>query len=254
MELHYKVFGQGKPLIILHGLFGMLDNWQTIARKLADDFTVFIIDQRNHGKSGRADKITYPLMANDLEQFMDKNWIQEAMIMGHSMGGKTAMQFASLYPDRVDKLVVVDIAPKKYPNRHQKIFDALLSVPIEQINSRTEAADILGQKIQSESIRQFLMKNISRNKNGSYEWKMNLEVIYNNYDHILESVNFEHLYNGPTLFIKGGNSNYIMDDDTDFIQKTFAQSFINTIPNAGHWVHAEQTAAFLKTLQEFLKK
>lgn len=252
VDLNYKVFGQGEPVIILHGLFGMLDNWQSIARNLSEQFTVFAIDQRNHGRSSRSDSMNYSLMAGDLEKFMDKHWIQQATLIGHSMGGKTAMQFAGDFPDKVEKLIVVDIAPKKYPNKHQAIFDALLSVPVHQLSSRSEAEIMLSQKIDTDSIKQFLLKNISRNKNGNYEWKMNVPALYSNYDRILESVEPDEPFEKPTLFIRGENSNYILDEDQGKIHQLFPKADIRTIAHAGHWVHAEQPGVFLETVKAFL--
>ena len=151
MELNYKEFGQGDPILILHGLFGTLDNWQTIAKQLATNYSVFIIDQRNHGRSPHMDELDYPLMAEDLYQFMETHWIYKAYIIGHSMGGKTAMQFALNYPDMVEKLVVVDIAPKTYEAGHQTIFEALFSLDLEKIESRKEADEVLQKKIDAMS-------------------------------------------------------------------------------------------------------
>ncbi len=191
MELNYKEFGQGEPIIILHGLFGMLDNWQTIAKRLANDYWIFVVDQRNHGKSPHVNGLSYPLMAQDLKAFMDQHWIPQAHIIGHSMGGKTAMQFAFEYPDMVDKLVVLDIAPPANESGHGLIFDALHSVDLQKIETRIEADEKLAQKIKDYGVRQFLLKNLSRQKEGGYRWKMNLEAISNNYDNILAAVEGE---------------------------------------------------------------
>ena len=160
-ELNYKSFGSGPPLIILHGLFGTLDNWQTIAKKLADDFTVFILDLRNHGKSPHTQEHTYSLMAEDLSQFMESQWIYKAHVLGHSMGGKTAMQFANDFPDMLDKLVVVDIAPKVYAGGHQHILEALLSVDIDAVQSRKEVEQQLSKYIEEDGVKLFLMKNLN---------------------------------------------------------------------------------------------
>lgn len=253
MELNYKEFGQGDPLIILHGLFGTLDNWQTLAKKFAKDYTVFIVDQRNHGRSPHIDHIDYPSMANDLQHFMESNWIYKAHILGHSMGGKTAMEFALNYSDMVDKLIVVDIAPKKYAPRHQTIFDALFSVKLEEVNNRKEAEAILTPQIESYGVRQFLLKNLSRNKAGGYEWKMNLPIIYKHYQDILDDVNTENIFEGPSLFIDGADSEHIQDADHSLIKSRFPNAQIETIVNAGHWVHADQPMALLNTVSSFLK-
>jgi esterase len=254
VQLNYKVFGQGDPLIILHGMFGMLDNWQTIARKLSDSFTVFIIDQRNHGRSPHKDRINYHLLAEDLSEFMDQHWIHEAYLMGHSMGGKTVMQFADLHPERVRKLIVVDMAPRAYTDRHKAIFDALFAVPLEQIQNRTEAEDILKKRVDSFGVRQFLLKNLSRTKEGPYRWKMNLAAISRDYNDILSSVKLEHPFEEPVLFIKGENSNYILEEDEKEISSLFPASRIVSIPEAGHWVHSEKPQEFIREVEGFLKE
>ncbi len=178
MNLNYKTIGEGQPLIILHGLLGMLDNWQSISRQFADYHQVFIIDQRNHGRSPHDELIDYPSMAEDLHDFLHEHDLQQVNIMGHSMGGKTAMQFAHTYPERVNRLIVVDIAPKTYPPGHQTIFEALLGVELDKVASRADVEEVLAAKIKEERIRLFLLKNLTRTKQGAYRWKVNLEAIY----------------------------------------------------------------------------
>ena len=255
MKLNYKFFGEGFPIIILHGLFGMLDNWQTIAKKLADNYLVYIIDLRNHGKSPHHTDFDYEIMAEDLQVFLEDNWIYEAYVLGHSMGGKTAMQFALSYPDLVKKLIVVDIAPKKYKAGHQAIFEALLSLDLSKITSRKEAATHLQNKIPDVGTQQFLLKNLGRSKDGTYEWKMNLPVIHKNYSKILENiVRPEQAYDKPTLFIKGGASNYILEEDLPAIQDFFPAAKLETIPKAGHWVHAAAPTELLDLVNGFLRE
>lgn len=252
MALNFKSFGQGYPVIILHGLFGMLDNWQTIAKKLADKYTVYIVDQRNHGRSPHLPEFNYQVLADDLQSFMESNWIYEAHIIGHSMGGKTAMQLALSYPEIVRKLVVVDIAPKQYQPGHQAIFEALQSLDLATITNRKEAATQLGATIKDAGVQQFLLKNLSRNPNGQYEWKMNLPIIHQYYDRILENVQMEESFNRPTLFIKGGQSNYIQETDSSAIKNFFPLANIETIPQAGHWVHATAPTELLNLIYTFL--
>lgn len=253
MQLNYKTFGEGPPLIILHGLFGMLDNWQTAAKQLSDTFMVFILDQRNHGRSPHVDQMDYSSMAHDLQAFMEANWIYEAHLLGHSMGGKTVMQFAIEFPEMVDKLVVVDIAPKAYVGGHQPIFDALHAVDMASIGSRTEADQQLAQLVSDVGIRQFLLKNLSRDKDtGGYRWKMNLPAITKDYPRILEGLQGNGQFDGETLFIRGGKSDYIVAEDEARIKKHFPQSEIRTIEDAGHWVHAENPTAMLQMLRQFL--
>lgn len=253
MKLNFKVFGKGEPIIILHGMFGTLDNWQTIAQKLAKDYMVYIIDQRNHGRSPHSDDFSYDIMTNDLKEFMEENWIFEATIIGHSMGGKVAMQFATEYPDMVKKLIIVDIAPRAYKGNHKPIFAALLALDLDTLSSRKEASDFLITRIKNPAVRQFLLKNLSINKQtGKYEWKMNLPVIYAAYQHILGKNTLLDPYEGDTLFIKGDKSDYIDENKWETYQEFFPKAQLETIKNAGHWVHAEQAKSFLACLQSFL--
>lgn len=249
LDLNYKTFGQGFPVIILHGLFGTLDNWQTIACQLADHFTVYIIDQRNHGHSPHTDDINFALLAEDLRHFMESHWIYKAHLIGHSMGGKTAMQFALEHSDMVDKLIVVDIAPKAYPGGHEEIFSALTSLDLQAIDSRQQAEVLLKRRIPEQGTLQFLLKNLSRDTDGRFEWKMNLKALYRHYPDILAAVNGAHPFEGTTLFIRGERSPYILDEDMEEIHGLFTQATLITVPNAGHWVHAEQPEALLGILR-----
>lgn len=254
LELNYKEFGHGPPLVILHGLFGMLDNWQTIAKKLADSYTVFIVDQRNHGRSFHADVHTYEAMANDLASFLESKWIFKTHLLGHSMGGKTAMKFAVDYPDIVDRLIVVDIAPKKYEGNHQIIFDALFSIDLNRLQSRKEAENLLSTQIESSAIRQFLLKNLTRNKHkGGFEWKMNLPVIKEYYEQILAPcLAPEDVFDGETLFLKAERSSYITPADEKNIHKHFKNAIIETVRNTGHWLHAEAPEEVITRVLNFL--
>ncbi|HHM20662.1 MAG TPA: alpha/beta fold hydrolase [Bacteroidetes bacterium] len=252
MQLNYKEFGQGDPLIILHGLFGMLDNWQTIAKRLATDHTVFIIDLRNHGRSPHTPVHTYPEMAEDLLRFMENHWIYKSHIMGHSMGGKTAMQFALDYPDRVDHLVVVDIAPKAYPPAHRQIINALRALDFSEIKNRLEADRQLAKTIDNPAIRMFLLKNLTRDKNGTYRLKMNLPVLDKYYDEITRAIRADHPFRGPALFLRGQHSPYIQDEDIPDIKSLFPNAVIETVTGAGHWIHADAPDEFLKKVKRFL--
>lgn len=253
MDLNFKVFGEGKPVIILHGLFGMLDNWQTVAKKLADEYMVYIVDQRNHGRSPHLPDFNYTLMAEDLQIFMESQWIYEAIIVGHSMGGKTAMRFALDYPEMVEKLVVVDIGPKQYPAGHDLIFESLLSVDLSTVKSRQEVATILSKKIPDQGVVQFLMKNLSRTKQDTYEWKMNLPAIFKNYSNILAPLSVKQVFESEALFIRGEKSPYIQDKDWPSIHNVFPKASLITIPGAGHWVHAEQPQLLFNALSEFIQ-
>jgi len=253
MDLNFKTFGQGDPVLILHGLFGMLDNWQTIARQLAKNYTVFIVDQRNHGRSPHTDIHDYPSMAEDLRVFMEDQFVLKAHLIGHSMGGKTAMQLALHYPDMIDKLVVVDIAPKTYPSGHHEIFQALFDLDLKEVQSRKEIDQQLSAFIKEPGVRQFLMKNVARDPDLGFRLKMNLPVIFQGYDQILQVPEMEEPFHGESLFIKGGDSRYIDAEDLPLIQEFFPEARLETIPGAGHWVHADQPQMLLKSIQDFLE-
>ncbi len=236
--------------MILHGLFGTSDNWQTIAKQLAKDYWVFIVDQRDHGRSAHTDGLDYERMAGDLAEFLEQQWIYESHIIGHSMGGKTAMQFAMNYPDLVEKLVVVDIAPKAYVGGHQAIFDALFALDLNTIESRKEADAFLADRIPDFGTRQFLLKNLTRDKEGGYRWKMNLPIIYESYQAILDQVKGEP-FDKESLFIRGSRSNYIQAEDEPIIKDLFPNATLESI-DAGHWVHAEKPKDLLQSIQKFL--
>lgn len=254
MQLNYKVYGSGEPLLILHGLFGMLDNWQTIARQLETRYTVYLIDQRNHGRSPHDALHSYPAMAGDLHAFLMQTGIESANILGHSMGGKTAMQFALTFPRQVKKLIVVDIGVKRYSGTHEHIMDALRSIDLSAVHYRADAEKVLLDKIPEFSVRQFLLKSLQRNTDGSYSWKFNLDALYDNYDeHILAAVESKHVFSGETLFISGEKSPYISPDDWPEIQMLFPGARRIVIPGAGHWVHAEQPKLLLDAIVPFLE-
>jgi len=253
IALNHKIFGEGDPIIILHGLFGMLDNWQSFAKKLAEDYMVILIDQRNHGKSPHSEEFNYTLLAEDLKYFLDTNWMYKVHIIGHSMGGKTAMQFANLFPDTVDKLIVVDIGPNQNPRGHDSIFEALNSVNISKISSRKEVQEILSSKIDDISVILFLMKNLQRNKSGGYKWKMNLTSLEKNYKNILAGIEVDTLIEVDTVFVRGDRSNYITTEVEQDIKDKFTSYKIETIKDSGHWIHAEQADALYKTIIDSLQ-
>lgn len=251
MKLHYKKFGKGEPLIVLHGLMGMLDNWQSPAKKFAEDFEVFIVDQRNHGHSPHSEVFNYRLMMEDLLEFMDFHELGQAHLLGHSMGGKTVMKVAQNHPEYVDKLVVVDIAPRAYEVHHQQILKGLQAVNLNNQKSRREADETLKQYIPEMGVRQFLLKNLYWKEKGQLAWRFNLPVINDVIADIGEEV-ADKQHQGETLFIGGQNSNYIQDSDKEMIDLFFPNSTLITIPNAGHWVHAEQPDKFIEATLDFL--
>ncbi|MEL6195317.1 MAG: alpha/beta fold hydrolase [Bacteroidota bacterium] len=252
LALNSKVMGAGPALLILHGLFGSLDNWLSHAKTLSEDFTVHLLDQRNHGRSPHADDWTYPLMAEDLLTYMDAEGIMTASLLGHSMGGKTALTFADAYPERLEKLIIADITPKQYKPHHDEIIEALLSVPLKEVSQRSEVDEILKKSINEISVRQFLLKGLGRNKEKSFAWKFNLEVISQNYEEVLKEIPLEDPNYLPTLFIYGAKSNYLNEDDLESLPKLFPLSQFVGVPDAGHWLHAENPSAFIKEVQDFL--
>lgn len=251
-KLNFKMYGSGDPIIILHGFLGSLDNWQTFAKKLAADHLVITIDHRNHGKSFHSDDFSYDHMVEDLKTLMEEEWIHEAVVIGHSMGGKTAMHMSMQYPDMIEKLIVVDIAPKEYVAGHHDILEALNAVPIASIRSRKEADEILKKYIHDAGVRLFLMKNLKRDGVG-YSWKANLNVLTTSYDEILKEIQGD-VFEEPTLFIRGSQSRYILDSDMNHIRSLYPSAEVKTIENAGHWVHAEQPEELYRVVNGFINE
>lgn len=251
MKLHYRELGEGKPIMILHGLFGFSDNWQTHAKKLADYFRVILVDLRNHGHSDWSDDFSYDLMADDILELCDTLQLEELILVGHSMGGKTAMRFAQKYEDRLEKLVVVDMGIKSYPMHHEHILAGIHSVDLASIKVRREAEQSMSQHIESEGVKQFLLKNLHWKEKGKLAWRMNVAVLEREMPEILSSLPKTEEVFTPTLFLRGALSNYVLDEDLDEIEEQFADSELITIDNAGHWVHAESPDAFLDALLGF---
>lgn len=253
MQLNYKTYGEGEPLIILHGLLGSLDNWNTLAKKFAEyHFKVFIIDQRNHGHSPHTNEFSYELMANDLIEFCKQQKLEKINLIGHSMGGKTAMLFAHLHPEMIKNLIIADIAPVKYKPRHNEIFEALKNVELSAINSREEAEEILARTIKEYSVVQFLMKGLTRGENNEFEWRFNIPSLIKNYPLILDTFQFELPYFGNVLFIKGAKSDYINKQNLEDIKTYFPNYELITIEGAGHWLHAEKPNEFLDICLDYL--
>ena len=253
MRLNYKVLGEGQALIVLHGLFGSLDNWITLAKSWSEEYQVFLIDQRNHGQSPHADEFSYELMANDLRDFILENQLHEPIILGHSMGGKTAMKFALEYPDLLSKLIVVDIAPVSYEVHHYGIIAALESLDLNEIASRKQADQELSIRINEFGVRQFLLKNLYRKEKDEFAWRFNLPVIKREIIPISEWESAEKNYQGTTLFIKGAKSNYILPEYYEQITNQFPNHELEEIANAGHWVHAEAREPFFEAVRSFMK-
>ncbi len=256
MDLFFRHYGKGKPLIILHGVFGVSDNWVTFARKMAGHYEVFIPDQRNHGQSPHHPAFNYFALCSDLYDFIEEHEIENPIILGHSMGGKVAMHFALENPDLPRALIIADISMRTYNRRfrHLDIIDAMLNVNFNNVESREEVESQLKLQIPDERTRLFAMKNLYRRKRGGhFAWRLNLEAINLNMDEVLQGIESKNLFTKPSLFIRGGNSDYVKYDDFDKIYRNFPKADIKTIVGAGHWLHAEKPEEFNKMITDFLK-
>lgn len=251
MKLFFRQSGQGTPLIILHGLFGSSDNWYSLAKVFSAQFTVYVVDQRNHGLSPHSDDFDYRFLTEDLNDFMEEHNIISPCILGHSMGGKTAMNFAVRYPERTGKLIVVDIVPKVYPVHHDHILEGLRAVPLDTLSSRTEADQIVAQFVPEAGVRQFLLKSLTRKENGGFEWRINLDAIERNLSAMGQGMVYPGTYGGPALFIKGSRSDYYEEGDEASIQAIFPGARFSVM-ETGHWVQAEKPEEFSKLVLGYL--
>jgi esterase len=252
MQLNFQTAGTGPPLLILHGLFGSLDNWAGISRRLASFCQVFTLDLRNHGRSPHSDSFNYDLMAADILEFLQTHSLPRANVLGHSMGGKVAMLFALRHPDQLGKLIVADMAPKAYPPVHREILDALLALDLASFKRRDQIDAALAPDIPQTAVRQFLLKNLATGDDGRLRWKLNLDAITRHYDELTLPIESESPSPGPALFIRGGRSDHVLDSDLDPIRHLFPQARFVTIPEAGHWVHADAPEAFAQAVVDFL--
>lgn len=252
MKLHSLITGNGFPIIILHGYFGMGDNWKSHADTLANHFEVHIIDQRNHGRSPHSDDFDYELMTEDLFEYFQDHQINKAHVLGHSMGGKTAMLFAVTHPELVNKLIVVDIAPKYYAPHHNEVLTALNAVDFSTIKLRSEVESVLEKHIPEAGVRQFLLKNIYRPNKNELAFRFNLSSLTLNNPEVGTALPSFTEFNGPTLFLSGEKSNYILPEDEALITAHFENATIQKISNAGHWLHAENPVEFMQKLKAFL--
>lgn len=253
MKLNYKVAGTGEPLIILHGLFGMLDNWGSIGRELSKYYTVYLVDQRNHGKSPHSMDFNYDLLAEDIKEFMTEVGIDKAHMIGHSMGGKSVMRFAQKYSEKCTSIIVLDIAPKAYAHGHNEIFSAIASMDLSAITTRKEADQQLALGIEDISIRQFLLKNLGRNEEKAFAWKANFKSLKANYESIINNIGPPSQSSVKSLFVRGARSHYIVESDAESIREYFPNAQIVDV-DAGHWVHAERPKELLEIIMAFIDK
>lgn len=251
MKLHYRIIGEGKPFVILHGLFGFSDNWQTHAQKLSAYYQVILVDQRNHGHSDWSDSHSYEEMAEDLKELCDDLSLKDIILLGHSMGGKSAMYFTEKYEEYVEKLIVVDMGIKAYPPHLTNIIQGIKSLDLDAYTARSQADEVLKEIVPNYGERQFLLKNLYWIEKGKLAWRMNFKVLEDSLPAIFTGFTPEKEISIPTLFIKGGNSNYIKIEDWPSIEEVFIDVQLEIIEEAGHWVHAEKPDEFLETVLSF---
>lgn len=252
MQLNYKQIGQGPHVILIHGLFGSLENLNVIAKPLSEHFCVTNVDLRNHGLSPHSDEMDYNTMASDIVELMVTLNIEKAHIVGHSMGGKVAMQLALTHPELVDKLVVLDIAPVSYPARHTQILAALNIIKNADISDRKQADLLMQPYINELGVRQFLLKSLYKNDDGQFVWRFNLSVLDKKYSIITDNINANNSCLCETLFIKGNDSDYILAEHREAINALFKNVSAKIIHGAGHWLHAQKPQAVNKAINDFL--
>ena len=254
--LHSKIYGADKsgiPLLVFHGLFGMLDNWGSFGKEMGEFFPVHLIDLRNHGKSFHSPEMSHDDLAHDILHYMEFHHLDKVNLLGHSLGGKAVMQFAIKYPIKVNKLIVVDISPKAYPPHHQGILKALESVDFQKQTSRQAVEDLLCEYIPDQSVVLFLTKNLYWTDDKRLDWRFNLKILSEKYTEFVSNAIKFGVFTGETLFVAGEKSNYILPQDEFQIKQQFPNSSVVTIKNAGHWVQAENPTDFNEVVKEFLK-
>ncbi|GGI56600.1 alpha/beta fold hydrolase [Winogradskyella haliclonae] len=254
MILHGNAFGSGKPFIILHGFLGMGDNWKTLSRQFAElDYEMHLVDQRNHGRSFHSEDFDYELMVEDLKAYCDAHHLKDIILLGHSMGGKTAMSFATKYPEYVNRLIVADISPRYYPIHHDTILEGLTNLDFSIIKTRGEADKVLADYVHEIGTRMFLLKNLYWVEKGQLGLRINLTVLKENVSEVGEALSVHATFSKPTLFLRGDKSEYIGELDEVLIHRHFTDAKIETISNAGHWLHAENPKAFYNAVVQFIK-
>ncbi|MCB2409444.1 alpha/beta fold hydrolase [Hymenobacter lucidus] len=255
MQLHFRELGAGNPLVILHGLFGTSDNWQTLAKRWAETHRVIVVDLRNHGRSPQTPEHSYELMSQDVLELFDQLQLQHVALMGHSMGGKVAMRFALDHPTRLDKLIVLDIAPRLSTMEHQdNILAGLHAVDLASIESRQQADDALAQHIPQLGVRQFLLKNLYRRDDNSFAWRPNLAALTEHMPALGAEISSPTPFLKPALFVRGGKSDYVSTEDKLYaIPALFPNSQVETVVDAGHWLHAEKPDEIYALVEAFVQ-
>ena len=252
MTLNYKTLGSGKPLVILHGLLGSLDNWVTVSKYLSKSYKVYIIDLPNHGKSYHSQGFSYEDMSNDIDSFFNKSGLTNFSLLGHSMGGKLALKYTDMFEDKIDKLIIVDIANKSYGiNRFDHIFKAMFSISLNNLKSRSDADNAISNLIKNEGERNFILKNLKRTADG-FKWNPNIMLLHRTLSDISSKINLRRKVKNNTLFLLGENSNYFNVEDENNLSDEFENYSIKKIQNSGHWVHAENPKDFITSVLDFL--
>jgi pimeloyl-ACP methyl ester carboxylesterase len=254
MRLHYEVQGDGRPLVILHGFLGSSENWRAMRKRFATTYKVFSVDQRNHGSSPHSSTMNYGVMTEDLREFLAEQGLSEVFLLGHSMGGKVAMQFASASPAAIEKLVLVDIAPKAYPPAQRPLLQAMQNLELRGLKTYGEAEAALGATISDPALRKFVVKNLTRDRNGEFHWRIGLDSLAANYDQLIQAPPMSNSFDKTTCFIHGGLSRFIDDQDFAAIRKYFPRAEFHTVANAGHWVHIDAPEEFHRIVDEYLRR
>jgi len=254
MKLFYRESGEGRPLVILHGLFGSSDNWMSVTKELALKYKVYVLDARNHGQSPHDPVHNYKAMAADLKEFIADHKLENPILIGHSMGGKTIMRFAAEYPENAEKLIVVDISPRFYGRHHEAILSGFGAINLETLQTRNEADATMSQYVGDAGVRMFLLKSLYRTSDGKFQWRINLPVINEQIDNIGEALPETAKIDTPTLFIRGSESGYIEDKDTALIAQHFSDYKIETVEGASHFVHAEKPKEVIALIETFIEK
>lgn len=256
MQLYYQKFGRGNtPLILLHGLFGMSDNWAAYAKRIAEwGYTVYLPDQRNHGKSPHHPVFNYLALTDDLAEFVEQQGLNSFVLMGHSMGGKVAMRYAIENPHQIEKLIVVDISMRTYQARehHKDIIRIMKDTELEGMYARKAIEAHLKKRMKDERLLQFVMKNLKRTPKMEFAWKLNIDAIYEHLDHMFDGINSATTFDKPSLFIRGEASDYVTASDVIQIKNTYTNSRVHSVPKAGHWVHVDNPQLFTEYLHQFL--
>jgi esterase len=254
MRLHYAVQGEGRPLVVLHGFLGSSDNWRAMRKRFAATYKVFSLDQRNHGGSPHSSSMNYGVMADDLREFLFEQGVSQVSLLGHSMGGKVAMQFASQSPEATEKLVIVDIGPKAYPPAHRLLLQAMQNLELGRLKNYGEAEAALSATIGDPALSKFVVKNLARNLDGAFQWRIGLDELTANYDQLLKAPAMSNSFDKPTCFIRGARSRFIEDRDFAAIREYFPLAEFYTVPNAGHWVHIDAPEEFYRIVDEYLRR